>query len=54
MKIKIRPAILLGEVILGIIAWGAIQEGMTELATACVVGIAALLPKLVESEEKSQ
>jgi len=53
MNIKIRPAILLGELVLGTIAVVGLWVGSVEVATACVAGIAATLPKLVESEEKS-
>ena len=52
MRIKVRLGILLGEVCLTTVACLAVIKGMPELATACVVGIAATLPKLVESEEK--
>ena len=53
MNIKIRPAILLGEAMLGLIAFFAMRFGFAEVATAAVAGICATLPKLVESEEKS-
>jgi len=52
MNIKIRPAILLGEIILGLVAGLALYLGYNEVATAAVAGICATLPKLVESEEK--
>ena len=52
MHIKIRPAILLGELALGIVAYFAMQFGYPEIAGVAVGGICATLPKLVESEEK--
>ena len=53
-SIKIRPAIWVGEIALAVLGWQAMQIGLTEVAIACVVGITALLPKLVESEEKGE
>ena len=53
MKIKWRLAIWLGEITLGLLCWQAMVLGFKEVAVASVVGIVALLPKLVESEEKS-
>lgn len=52
MNIKIRPAILLGEIALGLIAYAAMTFGFETVAGAAVGGICAILPKLVESEEK--
>lgn len=52
MNIKVRPAILLGEVVLGIVSWAAMNFGYPEIAGVAVGGICATLPKLVESEEK--
>lgn len=54
MKVKIRPAILLGITVLGIAIWLGLFYGNSEVAVGATVGIAGLLPKLVESEEKSQ
>jgi len=51
MSIKIRPAILLGEIVLGLIAYFAMVYGFETVAGAAVGGICATLPKLVESEE---
>ena len=51
MNIKVRPAILLGEIVLGVALVVSIMHAQTEIAMGCVVGIAAVLPKLVESEE---
>ena len=53
MNIKIRPAILLGELVLGVVALGALYLGYDTVAGAAVGGICATLPKLVESEEVS-
>lgn len=52
MNIKIRPAILLGELVLGLVAYFALVLGFETVAGAAVGGICATLPKLVESEEK--
>ena len=51
MNIKIRPAILLGELALTAIAIVAMMFGFTEIAGVAVGGICATLPKLVDSEE---
>ena len=50
---RIRPAVLLGELLLGIIVALAMLWGFKEVALAGVVGICSLLPKLVDSEEKT-
>lgn len=50
---RIRPAVLLGELMLGVIVVVAMMLGFKEIALAAVVGITALLPKLVDSEEKT-
>ena len=52
MKIKIRPAILLGELLLGLITYSAMVMDVEEVALVAVGAIAALLPKIIESEEK--
>ncbi len=52
MKIRWRIAIWLGELSLLAICIVAMVLGMEEVAMGSVVGIVALLPKLVESEEK--
>jgi len=52
VSIKVRPAILLGEMVLGAIAYFALVLGFETVAGAAVGGICATLPKLVESEEK--
>jgi uncharacterized membrane protein YGL010W len=52
MKIRIRPAILLGEAVLAALGVVALVYGHVEVATAAVTGIAATIHKLVESEEK--
>lgn len=52
MNIKIRPAILLGELVLGVVAVIAMYYGFEPIAGVAVGGICATLPKLVESEEK--
>jgi len=54
MKIKWRIAIWLGELSLALLCWQAMLLGYQEVATGAVVGIVALLPKLVESEEKGK
>jgi len=51
MNIKVRPAILLGELVLGAVACVALVLGFETVAVAAVAGICATLPKLVESEE---
>ena len=51
-RIKWRIAIWLGEISLALLCWQAMTLGYTEVATGAVVGLVALLPKLVESEEK--
>jgi len=48
---KIRIAIWLGEVILGAVAIYAMYLGMEQVATGAIVGIVALLPKLVQAEK---
>lgn len=53
VKMRIRPAVLLGEIILGTICALAMYLNYKEVAVAAVVGICALLPKLVDSEEKT-
>ena len=50
---KIRPAVLLGEVMLGCIAGVGMYLGFENIAAVAVGGICALLPKLVDSEETS-
>ena len=52
VKTKWRIAIWLGEITLALLCWQAMVMGYKEVAVAAVVGIVALLPKLVESEEK--
>ena len=52
MNIKIRPAILLGELVLGIVACIALYLGIETVAGVAVGGICATLSKFVESEEK--
>lgn len=47
-----RPAIWIGEGVLCAIAVVAMLLGSKEVALVAVGAIAALLPKLVESEEK--
>lgn len=54
MKIKLRPAIWAGEIALAVICVFAMKMGFQEIGVAAVVGITALLPKLVESEEKGE
>ena len=51
-NIKVRPSIMLGISCLTGIAIHSANLGMMEVVMGCVVGITALLPKLVESEEK--
>ena len=50
---RVRLAIWLGEILLGAICWQAMVMGYKEVAVAAAVGIVALLPKLVESEEST-
>ena len=52
MKFRWRIAIWLGELSLLVICIVAMALGFAEIAMGSVVGIVALLPKLVESEEK--
>jgi len=52
MKVRKRPAIWIGEFVLGAIAICGMLWGFKEVALVAVGAIAALLPKLVESEEK--
>jgi len=47
---KMRIAIWLGEVSLAVLCYQAMVLGYTEVATGAVVGIVALLPKLLETE----
>ena len=54
MRIKWRIAIWFGEIALAILCWQAMLLGYENVATATAVGIVALLPKLVESEEKGK
>lgn len=54
MQVKIRPAVLLGEFVMGTIACLAIVYGDVEIAVGAVTGIAATIHKLVESEEKGE
>lgn len=51
MKVRRRPAIWIGESILGAIAIVAMFSGFEKMGLVAVGAIAALLPKLVESEE---
>jgi len=50
---KIRPAVLLGILVLGVAIYLGLYFSNSEVAVGATVGIAGLLPKLVESEEKS-
>jgi len=50
---KVRLSVLLGEAILCAIAIVAMVLDFKEVATGAVVGITALLPKLVELENNS-
>ena len=50
---KIRPSVLLGIVVLGLAVWLGLHYQNSEVAVGATVGIAGLLPKLVESEEKT-
>ena len=50
---RIRLGILLGEFVLGGIAAFALYLGFDTVAGAAVGGICAVLPKLVDSEEKT-
>ena len=52
MKLRRRPAIWIGEGILGAIAIVAMLSDFEQMGLVAVGAIAALLPKLVESEEK--
>ena len=54
MAIKKRPAIWIGEGVLCAIAIAAMSLNLKEVALVAVGAIAALLPKLVESEEKGK
>jgi len=47
---KMRIAIWLGELSLTFLCYEAMVLGYTEVATGAVVGIVALLPKLLETE----
>ena len=52
MKFRWRIAIWVGELLLGFLCYEAMQLNYEQVAVATAVGIVALLPKLVESEEK--
>lgn len=54
MNIKIRPGILLGIVALVALGFGGLAFAVSEVAVGATVGIVGLLPKLVDSEEKTQ
>jgi len=54
MKIRWRPSIMLGLVTLAVIGCLGMAWGYEEIAGMAVVGITGLLPKLVDSEEKTQ
>ena len=48
---KIRVAVLLGELVLGLVAYFAMLYGFETVAGAAVGGICATLPKLVEADK---
>lgn len=48
---KMRIAIWLGELSLTFLCYSAMVLGYTEVATGAVVGMVALLPKLLETEK---
>jgi hypothetical protein len=50
--VKIRPGILLGELVLAGVAVVALCFDAVEIAGVATGGICAVLPKLVDSEEK--
>ena len=47
---KIRPQVFISILILGILAWIAIDEDMVEIATGCVTLIGALSMKIIDSD----
>lgn len=51
-RLKHRPALWIGELCVTLITVVAMLSGHDNIATAGLVAMAALLPKLVESEEK--
>jgi len=53
VKIRIRPAVLLGEIVLTIVACVAMLLGIEQVALVAATGIVATMHKLVESEEKT-
>lgn len=50
---KVRVSIVLGILVLGAIAYLGLIFNNNEVAVGATVGITALLPKIVESEEKT-
>ena len=48
-----RPSIFLGIIVLGIVCWICLLYGATEIAGVAVGGICTILPKILESEEKT-
>jgi len=49
---KMRIAVWIGEFSLTFLCYEAMVLGYTEVATGAVVGVVALLPKLLETEKK--
>ena len=47
---KIRPQVFISILILGILAWIAIDDDMVEIATGCVTLIGALSMKIIDSD----
>lgn len=48
---KVRISIVLGILVLGVIVYLGLDYGNSEVAIGATVGITALLPKILESEE---
>ena len=47
---KVRPQVLVSILLLGVLAWVAIEEDMVEIATGCVTLIGALSMKIIDSD----
>ncbi len=47
---KVRPQIFLALLILGVISFVSIREGLTEVAVGCIAGIIALAKDVLQSD----
>lgn len=50
---RVRPSILMGILVLGAAIYLGLLFDNSEVAVGATVGIASLLPKIIESEEKT-